>query len=140
MTTHTPKPQSQLEELQTVAKNQVQTETAVRTKTAMLREIFDCIENALHAGYSRHTVLQILNSEGYGIKADTFFKSIYRIRHGVKNGPLNRPSTQSPTTESRPKPQNHGGKTLGRKSSTRQFSFDELDEYKEIGKRLRRKT
>ncbi|WP_434152220.1 hypothetical protein ACR2R6_23450 (plasmid) [Methylocaldum gracile subsp. desertum] len=54
--------------------------TAARSATAMLRDIFDDIENAMRAGVRRKAILETLQEEGFKITFKSFESAIYRIR------------------------------------------------------------
>ena len=51
-----------------------------RSATARLREIFDDIEKALHAGAHRKDVYQTLIENGFEITFESFELAVYRIR------------------------------------------------------------
>lgn len=51
-----------------------------RSETARIRDVFEQIESALHAGVSRSMILDSLHEQGFKMTLRSFESAIYRLR------------------------------------------------------------
>jgi hypothetical protein len=63
------------EMLQALAQN-----SASRSETARLKDVFDSVEQAIKAGVSRQAVLDTLRGQGFTMTLKSFESALYRIR------------------------------------------------------------